>query len=324
MVCFQGQGHDAPSLAAAEDSLTSFDRWSDIASHFYRGMPLVVRWWLQERRWSSWFHSKCPLHLLSVHWCITDWLGFHLQNLTIIGGTMSLNMYKLAQEIVGWSEPHMVSVSARYWERTFWQTSWVIQMRLFQYSCLRVLQSSQGVCQSSCQPVCNKGKHQIAHLCVSCFRSLGLKARSLSAPVGQSSYVVTHSLHLLFSDKSCQECSSQSLSMILVAPLWPQKAVPVSSGYSGGGTSWAPLSTEPADSMLRKEVQQRPQVTSVSLLEVIKQLNWMVNFWMRLQSVSSDIRRSTAFLYQEKWSEFFNWCCGRDISPCKATVQQIT
>ena len=36
-----------------------------------------------------------------------------------------------------------------------------------------------------------------------------------------------------------------------------------------------------------------------------------------------DLRRSTACFHKRKWSKFFQWCRGRNIAPCKATVQQI-
>ena len=38
---------------------------------------------------------------------------------------------------------------------------------------------------------------------------------------------------------------------------------------------------------------------------------------------ASNLRRSTACLYQGKWSRFLHWCHWRNISPCKGTVLQI-
>ena len=35
--------------------------------------------------------------------------------------------------------------------------------------------------------------------------------------------------------------------------------------------------------------------------------------------ITLDLRRSTAYLYQGKWSRFVHWCQGSNISPCKAT-----
>ena len=35
--------------------------------------------------------------------------------------------------------------------------------------------------------------------------------------------------------------------------------------------------------------------------------------------IATNLRRSTACLYQGKWSRFLHWCCGRNIAPCKAT-----
>ena len=38
---------------------------------------------------------------------------------------------------------------------------------------------------------------------------------------------------------------------------------------------------------------------------------------------STDLRKSTACLYQGKCSRFLHWCHGRNIAPCKATIQQL-
>ena len=61
-----------------------------------------------------------------------------------------------------------------------------------------------------------------------------------------------------------------------------------------------------------------------SRMEVIQHLVRKASFSRRVAKVvAKDFRGSTAALYQHKWSRFLHWCCGQNISPCKATAQQI-
>ena len=39
--------------------------------------------------------------------------------------------------------------------------------------------------------------------------------------------------------------------------------------------------------------------------------------------VTTDVRISTACLYQGGWYKFLHWCCGRNYVPFETTVQQI-
>ena len=70
-----------------------------------------------------------------------------------------------------------------------------------------------------------------------------------------------------------------------------------------------------------KEVSQRAGVTAPSCFETIERLVCKGGFSMEV--VCSDIRRSTAYLYQGKWSTFLHWCHGRKITPCEVTILQI-
>ena len=42
-----------------------------------------------------------------------------------------------------------------------------------------------------------------------------------------------------------------------------------------------------------------------------------------LEVASPDLRKFTAYLYQGKWSRFFHWCHGRNITPYKTTLKQL-
>ena len=42
------------------------------------------------------------------------------------------------------------------------------------------------------------------------------------------------------------------------------------------------------------------------------------------KAAAADLRSSTTALYQSKWFRFFHWCRRRDITLCKASVQQVT
>ena len=61
-----------------------------------------------------------------------------------------------------------------------------------------------------------------------------------------------------------------------------------------------------------------------SHLEVIPRLIRKAGFLRAVMIViASDLRGSTAALYQGKWSRFLHWCRGWNLTPCKASVQHV-
>ena len=93
---------------------------------------------------------------------------------------------------------------------------------------------------------------------------------------------------------------------------------------SGGRTSWAPLSVESLGPATRQEVSQRYGDAVTLCMEVVKRVICKAYFSKEVaEVVIPDLRKSTACLYQGKWSRFLHWCCGRNNFLCKATVSQI-
>ena len=71
----------------------------------------------------------------------------------------------------------------------------------------------------------------------------------------------------------------------------------------------------------RQKIPQRSGDAASSCLEVVKQLLCKFGFMKEVaEVVSLDPRKSTACLYQKKWTRFLHWCCGKNITPCKATI----
>ena len=60
-----------------------------------------------------------------------------------------------------------------------------------------------------------------------------------------------------------------------------------------------------------------------SCLEVIQQLFWKAGFLEQVAKITTHIRRSSAFVCQEKWSTFYDWYLGGGITLSKAAAQYI-
>ena len=89
-------------------------------------------------------------------------------------------------------------------------------------------------------------------------------------------------------------------------------------------TSRTCTGVEPSCPTTREEVPPRPRDPPSSHVEVIQHLIRKAGFSRKVVCVAaSDLRRSTAALYQSKWTRFFGWCDGRSVNPCKATLSQI-
>ena len=68
----------------------------------------------------------------------------------------------------------------------------------------------------------------------------------------------------------------------------------------------------------------RPGGTASPHVEIMKHLVRKAGFSKEVEKlIALDLRGSTTALYRGKWSRFLHWCCGRNLSPCKATVLQM-
>ena len=117
----------------------------------------------------------------------------------------------------------------------------------------------------------------------------------------------------------------QNLFMIMAAPLWPQKEwfadllsllvdVPFELTMP-----WNRLVQPRMRKFHRGPGLQRFHARILSSNSSKKQA-----FVSRLQNtLSLDLRKCPACLYQGKWSRFFHLCHCRNIAPCKATLQQL-
>ena len=132
-------------------------------------------------------------------------------------------------------------------------------------------------------------------------------------------------LTLFFSEVLSCVCLSGRLSLLLIASLWPQKEwYSDPSRSSGVHASRAPLPVETPRAASCQKVPSRSEDPLPSRAEVFQDIVKMTVFLRRVtEVVAKDLRGSTANLYQGKWLRFLYWCFGWNISPCKATVQQI-
>ena len=93
---------------------------------------------------------------------------------------------------------------------------------------------------------------------------------------------------------------------------------------SGGRTSWIPHAVEPAGSASHQEVSQETELLCIHAWRLSKQLVYKAGFSEEVEEiVATDLRRSTACLYQGKSSRFLHWYHWQNIAPCKGTVLQI-
>ena len=103
--------------------------------------------------------------------------------------------------------------------------------------------------------------------------------------------------------------------MILVALLWLQRVVHQSFVPAGPRTTQTSASMELASLAARTEVPSQSQEPPCSRVETIQRLVRKAGFSKAAAKVAAaDLRRSTAALYQSKWSQFLNWCHRRGIS----------
>ena len=119
-----------------------------------------------------------------------------------------------------------------------------------------------------------------------------------------------------------RELLSMNISLIVVAPLWPQKE------WFADLLVLLTSDKEPLNLILPWNLLIQcyvkkfhgPGVNLSSHVEVIKWLVSKVGFSKVLAEVlSPDLRRPTACLYQGKWSRYLHWCHGGNIAPCKTT-----
>ena len=81
---------------------------------------------------------------------------------------------------------------------------------------------------------------------------------------------------------------------------------------------------EHVSSTSHKEVSQGSGVFEASCFKTIKRFIQKAGFSKEIvEAAFSDLRRSTAYLYQEKWSRFLHFCDGRNIAPHKVIFQQL-
>ena len=119
---------------------------------------------------------------------------------------------------------------------------------------------------------------------------------------------------------SCVKLSKR-LSSLLIALLWPQKKWYID-----------------LSDLLVAESLEHSLLWNLLVRKFHRSLELLCLHAWRLSNISSkrlgflrgvtevgmkDLMSSTAALYEGKWSRFPHWCCGQNLSPCKATVQQI-
>ena len=60
-------------------------------------------------------------------------------------------------------------------------------------------------------------------------------------------------------------------------------------------------------------------VATPSCLETVERLGHKAGFSKKVaEVVATGLRKSTACLYQGKWSKILHWCCRRNVALCKA------
>ena len=182
----------------------------------------------------------------------------------------------------------------------------------------------QAVWLSSCRSVCNKGELRAPPFVCLPFQILWCRKKTVSAPMGWSKRLRFPSVHSSKAGLFQSDVLSQSLQNLGGPTMVTKEMVPGPSGSSGGRTSWTSHAVEPDGAAPCKKVAHGAGVARPTHIEVIKPLVDKASFCEEaVEVVTADHRKSTACLYQEKWSRFFHWCCGWNIAPCNTTVQQI-
>ena len=131
---------------------------------------------------------------------------------------------------------------------------------------------------------------------------------------------------------------SHHLFMVLVAPLWPQKGMICrSSSPTGGKISWIPMLWNLLLWPHVRKFHRGLELLHLPIWKLSSDLSTRQALQRRLQRSLlqtsgnsqhvfiriSDPDSSNGLMEQRKRSRFFHWCRGRNIVPCKATVQHM-
>ena len=174
------------------------------------------------------------------------------------------------------------------------------------------------------QSVCYQSKHQATYLHLCGSRSHGEETRHFFVSMSRPDRLRLSPLHssssgLVESSSFDKALLGANCSLLVLTGLVHQ-----SSCSPGGWASQAPFAVEPPCPAARLEVPSWPGGVPSSRLKVIKRLVRKAGFSRGVaEAIASNRRCSTPAVYQGKWSQFFHWCHGWNLSPCKAIFQQI-
>ena len=238
------------------------------------------------------------------------------------GGTVARVMCSLVQEIMTWTELHLVTSWGR---RTSWWTSLAIQIRCFLQSGPSFPGCSMPSLRYSvvsCGLVCYQSKGKAPFVCVFCSWSDGMETWCVSASL---EWFQCLCISPLYSSKTGL-VESDAFDILFLVPgrscLASKGVVCRSAGPYGGrsnflccGILW---SSHPLGNFT--EVWKRCDFTCGSC-QVTSHEGWFSK--EAAEVVISYLRRSTACIYHGKWLGFLHLCRGRNISTCRATVLQM-
>ena len=229
------------------------------------------------------------------------------------GGTVSCVLCRMAAEVVLWTKRHSVSLTVRYiLANQVLPTEWSLLLRVF-----------EGICGVF-------GRPQLNLFATRANAKLPLYISPVPDPMVWKQDAFQHPWdHLsacafppfaLLRQVLSRVLLSTGLSLILVAPLWPQKKwlmdllsllvdepLELSTGVELAG---------PAP---RAEVPSRPRDPLASSVEVVQHLIQKAGFSRAVSRVTAaDLKCSTADLYQSKWTMFLGWCDQQGVDPTSA------
>ena len=171
--------------------------------------------------------------------------------------------------------------------------------------------------------ICYKGKHKASFVRVSSSQSHGLDIGCVSTSMGQPHCIRLTTSSLCFIRYYGEYFSWQVSPWFSLLFLAWKGVVHWSVISSCEGTFWAPLALEPFGSAPHSEVSLWSRDLCLHVWKLSSVSSKRLAFREVAELVASDLRDSTAAVYLGNWSRVFHWCFGRNLAPCKPTIQQI-
>ena len=246
------------------------------------------------------------------------------------GSTVSKVLCDLVREIIVWLEVHLLALTTRYTPRK--KNFLADQLGSFRpgpfhgvaSSSPRIRCSLRGLRLPLYRFICCESKCKVTFICVCGSKSHDLESGSLSASMRRSQYLHLHPFTLLW-HVLLRAVLSTRLSLILVAPFWPQKK-------SCSLIYLSFLMEEPHELPLLWNLLVQPHIRKFQrCLETLHHHVWKLSnvsserlaFQEKLQKSSPWISRVPQ--QQSTWESGLGPSIGvvNRISPCKATVLQI-